>query len=154
MITLEGTYADGCNGPIPDASLRYVCRVFLSSDGFFDGVGNPVEVNDGDVLMLLGRGTWFALYQPRSAIEALPDPEPDPAISIDVPDPGVPDPEHPKFARFTQSRVPDDTWVWVWSVDDRQYLKVMEWYAAQHCGSLAYYRPPYQPVTTILGGIL
>ncbi|MEA3207677.1 MAG: hypothetical protein QOE70_734 [Chthoniobacter sp.] len=66
MITLSGTYAD------LDVRLHYVCRVFRLADrtasvcvgaSYVDGVGKPVAVRDGDVLLVCGSGTWFALYR-------------------------------------------------------------------------------------------
>lgn len=47
--------------------LEYVCRVFLYGHGrdikWVNGIDEPVEIRDGDVLMMLGKGTWFALYR-------------------------------------------------------------------------------------------
>jgi hypothetical protein len=66
MIALRGTYADECNGPLPDEELRYHCRVFpqrqLGGILWVNGVGEIVMVQDGDVLKVCGDGTWFAHY--------------------------------------------------------------------------------------------
>lgn len=63
MITLRGTYADYCNGPLPDRMLQYVCRVFLYDGVYYNGIGEVIDVKDGDVLLVCGKGTWFALYK-------------------------------------------------------------------------------------------
>lgn len=63
MITLKGTYADHCNGPLPDETLEYVCRLIRYKDTFYTPVNEPVELKDGDVLKVCGKGTWFALYR-------------------------------------------------------------------------------------------
>lgn len=67
MITLHGTYADECNGQLLDKKLEYVCRVFSFGDRrnikWYDAVGNIVDINDGDVLLQCGNGTWFALFR-------------------------------------------------------------------------------------------
>ena len=62
MITLTGTYTDdeGLAG-----ELEYVCRAIRYGDEFFDGIGQRLEICDGDVLMMLGKGTWFALYRKK-----------------------------------------------------------------------------------------
>lgn len=68
MITLNGEYADKCNGPLPDRVLKFACRVFIAEHKanrkpvYINGVGMVVEVSDGDALVSLGQGTWFALY--------------------------------------------------------------------------------------------
>lgn len=63
MITLRGTYADSCNGPLPDTELQYVCRIKRYKDTYYNMVGEPMELKDHDVLKLCGNGTWFALYR-------------------------------------------------------------------------------------------
>lgn len=68
MISLTGTYADECNGALPDRVLKYACRCFIAAAKpnrkpiYIDGVGTVIEVSDGDALVPLGDGTWFALY--------------------------------------------------------------------------------------------
>lgn len=67
MITLRGTYADECNGPLPDEELTYNCRVmpaYRQGEGliYVNGIGSLVNVQDGDVLKVCGGGTWFAHY--------------------------------------------------------------------------------------------
>lgn len=63
MITLRGTYADDCNGPLPDRILQYVCRAFEYKGVYYNGIGEVLEVKDDDVLLVCGKGTWFALYK-------------------------------------------------------------------------------------------
>lgn len=68
MITLRGTYADECNGTLPDRELTYSGRVLQYGHGreikWFNGINEPVEVEDGDVLLQCGQGSWFAHYKP------------------------------------------------------------------------------------------
>lgn len=70
MIALKGTYADHCNGKLPDRTLQYVCSIKLYKETYYNMVGEPVEVKDGDVLLICGKGTWFALY--RENARAMP----------------------------------------------------------------------------------
>lgn len=58
MITLKGTYTEEMAG-----ELQYVCWVFPYKGIFYNGIGELLEIKDGDVLMMLGQGTWFALYR-------------------------------------------------------------------------------------------
>lgn len=69
MITLRGTYADECNGILPDRTLKYVCRVIRYKDCYYDGIGEKVNVKDEDVLLVCGGGTWFALYRDTEKID-------------------------------------------------------------------------------------
>ena len=73
MITLRGTYADECNGPLKDRELRYLCRVFQYGHGreieWRNAIGEPVDIPDGSVLLQCGAGTWFALYIDVEAIK-------------------------------------------------------------------------------------
>lgn len=70
MITLTGTYADECNGPLPDVTLKYACRIHAACYGedrhleWVNSVGEKVSVMDGDALKVCGGGTWFAHYTP------------------------------------------------------------------------------------------
>ena len=61
MTNLSGTYAE------EDEGFEYVCRVFWWGEGrnikWFNGVNEPVEIRHGDVLKILGKGTWAALYR-------------------------------------------------------------------------------------------
>jgi len=65
MIKLRGTYADDCNGPLPEKELHYVCRVLSYKGVYYNGVGQHLEIKDGDVLLMCGHGTWFALYRAK-----------------------------------------------------------------------------------------
>ena len=56
-MKLEGTYTE------ENLTLNYVCRVIPYKGKYYDGIGGKVEIKDGDVLMMLGKGTWFALYR-------------------------------------------------------------------------------------------
>ena len=60
-MNITGTYAE------KEDELEYVCRVFSYGHGrdikWVNGVDEPIEIKDGDVLMMLGKGTWFALYR-------------------------------------------------------------------------------------------
>ena len=58
-MKLTGTYAD------KDVTLEYVCRVILYRGQYRDGLGAPVEVKHGDALLMLGDGSWLALYRPN-----------------------------------------------------------------------------------------
>ena len=60
MITLKGAYTDeeGLAG-----ELEYVCRAIPYEGKFYNGIGEPLSIRDGDVLMMLGQGTWYALYR-------------------------------------------------------------------------------------------
>ncbi len=66
MITLTGTYADDCNGPLPDVTLKYAGRLFAYGSGrhikYFTPIDQEVKLKDGDVLKVCGAGTWFAHY--------------------------------------------------------------------------------------------
>lgn len=42
MIALKGTYADHCNGKLPDRTLQYVCRIKLYKETYYNMVGEPV----------------------------------------------------------------------------------------------------------------
>jgi hypothetical protein len=68
MITLRGTYADHCNGVLPDTELKYAGRVMPYGHGrdiqYVNGGGQEVGVVDGDVLKICGRSSWFAHYTP------------------------------------------------------------------------------------------
>ena len=63
-MRVTGTYAK-------NRHMEYVCRVFdVSIESFakaeyVNGIGEPVSVSDGDVLVPYGDGTWFALYQDK-----------------------------------------------------------------------------------------
>ena len=72
MIKLKGTYAEN------DQEMEYLGRIFqwCTGKGFShkasiwkDGLDKDVEVKHGDVLYVLGQGTWFAHYRPSK-----PDP--------------------------------------------------------------------------------
>lgn len=60
---LTGTYADS------GVTYEYVTRVFWWGEGrnlnWRDGINRPVEIKHGDVLKMLGHGTWCALYRPK-----------------------------------------------------------------------------------------
>lgn len=76
MITLTGTYADECNGPLADRTLQYVCRVLTYKGRYYDGVGTELQIEHGDVL--LACSDWFALFrEKKSATSADPVPEPE-----------------------------------------------------------------------------
>jgi hypothetical protein len=57
MITLDGTYTEGLQ------ELEYVCRVIPYHGDYYDPIGRLMTIDHGDVLYMLGKGTWFALYQ-------------------------------------------------------------------------------------------
>lgn len=59
MKTLSGTYAED------DRKLEYVGRAFYYQGKWYDGSGNIELVEDGDVLLVCGKGTWFALYREK-----------------------------------------------------------------------------------------
>lgn len=40
MIALKGTYADHCNGKLPDRTLQYVCRIKLYKETYYNMVGD------------------------------------------------------------------------------------------------------------------
>lgn len=60
MITLEGAYTNEHEG-----NLQYICRAILYRDTFYNPVNQVLDIKDGDVLMMLGKGTWYALYSKR-----------------------------------------------------------------------------------------
>ena len=59
MLTIEGAYAD------ENKKFKYECRVFWDGEKWVNGIDEPVDVKHGDVLYLLGLGTWFAWYTPN-----------------------------------------------------------------------------------------
>ncbi len=56
MITLRGTYADECDGSLPDRELQFVCRVMPAictqtrKIVWVNGVGEEIIIQDEDVL--------------------------------------------------------------------------------------------------------
>lgn len=60
MITLHGTYTDDDRLA---GDFEYVCRAIPYGGKYYNAVGEELEIRDGDVLMMLGNGTWFALYR-------------------------------------------------------------------------------------------
>ena len=66
MIKISGTYAEGSQ------KLEYVCRVLTYKGNYYSCVNHPLTIEHGDVLMMLGKGTWFALYQtPEKRVKTL-----------------------------------------------------------------------------------
>ena len=66
MINLFGTYAD------TDQRLEYVCRVLPYKGDYYSCVNHKLTIEHGDVLYMLGEGTWFALYQtPERRLDTL-----------------------------------------------------------------------------------
>jgi len=63
MITLRGIYTDEELA----GELEYVCRVIPYRGKFYNGISEPLKVVDGDVLMMLGQGTWYALYRRKTS---------------------------------------------------------------------------------------
>jgi len=63
MITLRGIYTDEELA----GELEYVCRVIPYRGKFYTGTNEQLEVKDGDVLMMLGQGTWYALYRRKTS---------------------------------------------------------------------------------------
>lgn len=63
MITLKGTYTDEQFA----GELEYVCRALPYGGKLFNGVGEELFIQDGDVLMQLGMGTWYALYRRKNS---------------------------------------------------------------------------------------
>ena len=57
MITLQGTYAN------TEQHLEYVCRVIPYHGDYYSPIGQYMIIEHGDVLYMLGKATWFALYQ-------------------------------------------------------------------------------------------
>lgn len=55
-MKLIGTYSD-------DNELEYVCRVIPYNGNYYSPVNHKLNISHGDVLYMLGNGTWFALYQ-------------------------------------------------------------------------------------------
>ena len=66
MITLRGIYTDEELA----GELEYVCRVIPYKGKFYNGISEPLKVVDGDVLMMLGQGTWYALYRRKTSENA------------------------------------------------------------------------------------
>ena len=69
MITLKGIYTDEELA----GELEYVCRAMPYKGKFYNGICEPLEVKDGDVLMMLGQGTWYALYRRKTSENARTD---------------------------------------------------------------------------------
>jgi len=71
MINVNGTYTELIDG----TNYEYSTRVFWFSDGkttqWYNGINEPVEIGDYDLLMMLGNGTWFAHYKPKFSVETL-----------------------------------------------------------------------------------
>jgi len=56
-MKLSGTYIDD------DSQLEYVCRVIPYKGKYFTPINQELHIQHGDMLYMLGKGTWFALYQ-------------------------------------------------------------------------------------------
>lgn len=69
MITLRGTYADECNGVLPDRELQFICRVIPAICNekrkiiWVNGIGEEIIINDEDILQQFCEGGWYALYK-------------------------------------------------------------------------------------------
>jgi hypothetical protein len=54
-IKIKGNYID------KDLIMNYICNVYLYKGKYYNGLGEIVDIKDGDILRPFSN--WFALYQ-------------------------------------------------------------------------------------------